>query len=147
MVQAPFRRRKRPCLCPAACFCRRQVARRPRHGRFRVDQAALGWFLDSEFAKGLRGKSLGGQDGAAFKAAKVEMAKHKVSEGDFVKKRIKAIGHSADVSGVDQAALKWFLDVDAILPSVCPSKPRHGPPIRDSPPSTWENTSVVVMNI
>jgi hypothetical protein len=81
-----------------------------------VDQAALAWFLDSDFAKGLRGKSLGGQlggqGGLAFKAAKAEMAKHKVSEGDFVKMRMAAIGHSADVSGVDQAALAWFLVCD-----------------------------------
>ena len=33
------------------------------------------------------------------------MAKHKVSEGDFVKMRMAAIGYSAVVSGVDQAAL------------------------------------------
>ena len=29
-----------------------------------VDQIALAWFLDSDFAKGLRGKSLGGQSGS-----------------------------------------------------------------------------------
>jgi hypothetical protein len=40
------------------------------------------------------------------------MAKHKVSEGDFVKMRMAAIGYSAVVSGVDQAALAWFLDSD-----------------------------------
>lgn len=53
-------------------------------------------------------------------AAKAEMAKHKVSDRDFVKMRMAALGHDVDVSGVDQAA---FMDCD--LPRA--SKPRHGP--------------------
>jgi hypothetical protein len=77
-----------------------------------VDQAALAWFLDSDFAKGLRGKSLGGQGGAAFKVAKAEMARYKVSEGDFVKMRTKAIGHSVDTSRLNHDALARFLDCD-----------------------------------
>ena len=39
-----------------------------------VDQEALAWFLDCGFAKGLKDKSDGGQGGAAFQAAKGEMA-------------------------------------------------------------------------
>jgi hypothetical protein len=41
-----------------------------------------------------------------------EMAKHKVSEGDFVKMRKKAIEHSVDTSRLNRDALAWFLDCD-----------------------------------
>ena len=78
-----------------------------------VDQTALACFLDSDFASGLRGKSLGGelggQRGSAFKMAKAEMEKRKESEGDFMKMRMAAVGHTVDISGVDQTALAWFL--------------------------------------
>ncbi len=40
-----------------------------------VDQDTLAWFLDCSFAKALKGKSVGGQGGESFKAAKVKMAK------------------------------------------------------------------------
>jgi hypothetical protein len=82
-----------------------------------VDQASLAWFLDCDFAEGLRGKSLGvqlgGQGGAAFKAAQAEMATYKVSDHDFVRMRMEAVGHDVDVSGVDQTALAWFLNCDS----------------------------------
>jgi hypothetical protein len=73
-----------------------------------VDQEALAWFLDCGFAKGLKGKSDGGQGGAAFQAAKGEMAKYKISDADFVRMRMAAVGRFVDLSEVDQTALAWF---------------------------------------
>jgi hypothetical protein len=79
-----------------------------------LDQDALAWFLKSAFAKGLKGKSLGGQGGGqggeAFTTAKAEMAKYKVSDGDFVRMRMAAVGHNVDVSDLNQDALAWFLE-------------------------------------
>jgi hypothetical protein len=75
-----------------------------------LDQDALAWFLESAFAKGLKGKSLGGQGGEAFTTAKAEMNKRKVSDGDFVRMRMAAVGHDVDVSDLNQDALAWFLD-------------------------------------
>jgi len=66
-----------------------------------------------------------------------EMAKHKVSDRDFVKMRMAALGHDVDVSGVDQAA---FMDCD--LPR--PLSQGTGHAIWVGTPSTSENTSMVV---
>ena len=79
-----------------------------------VDQEALAWFLDCGFGKALKGKSLGGvtggQGGIAFQAAQAEMAKYKISDAEFVRMRMAAVGHDVDVSMVEQESLAWFLD-------------------------------------
>jgi hypothetical protein len=75
-----------------------------------VDQDTLARFLDCSFAKALKGKLVDGQVGEAFKAAKAEMAKCEVSDSDFVKMRMAAVGHNVDVADMDQEALAWFLD-------------------------------------
>jgi hypothetical protein len=77
-----------------------------------VDQDALAWFLDSAFAKALKGKSLGGQGGEAFKAVKEEMGSRWVSDLDFVRMRMESVGHYVDLSGVDQDTLAWFRNCD-----------------------------------
>ena len=78
-----------------------------------LNQDALAWFLESAFAKSLKRKSLGGQAGGqggeAFTTAKAEMAKRKVSDADFVRMRMAAVGHNVDVSDLNQDALAWFL--------------------------------------
>ena len=77
-----------------------------------VEQESLAWFLDSAFAKGLKGRSDGRQGGIVFQAAKEEMAKYKISDAEFVHMRMAAVGHYVDLAGVDQTTLTWFRKCD-----------------------------------